>query len=154
MLRAYTMLFLLSVVSINGFSQNKYLEGHWKGYMTKNSLEEKVGLTFELYLEVKGNVVSGVSYVHEEDGTITEMEIKGYLYGDRSIWLGDKQYFPNLPEDLPPYVKTYQFIHNVSIFNSENVLEGYWQEVYETPLSLKRRRGKCVLRRVQKKGKA
>ncbi len=154
MLRSILVTCLILVTTIVGFAQNKYLNGHWKGYITKNLNSEKVGLIFELYLEVKGNIVNGVSYVHEEDGTITEMEIKGYIYGDRSIWLGDRKYFPNFPEDLPPHVKTYQFVHNRSIFDSENTLEGFWQEVYETPLSLKRRRGKCVLRRVEKKGKA
>lgn len=151
----FILIILCFISSLNLTAQSsKYLNGYWKGYITKNSLSETTGLSFELYLEVQGSTIKGRSYVFEEDGTVTEMEISGYIHKDRSISLGDARFLPLGEKELPPYVKQYQFIHNRSIFDTENVLNGYWQEIVETPLSLVRRRGKCVLRKVEVKGKA
>ncbi len=119
-----------------------------------------------IYLQVTnsaGNIASETRYVYAggvKSKPLTKklaLVIGNATYvkaGKLANPLNDAKNMAVLLKELPPYVKQYQFIHNRSIFDTENVLNGYWQEIVETPLSLVRRRGKCVLRKVEVKGKA
>lgn len=141
--------FTLFSTQINAQKHHKYLSGYWKGYITQGSLEATVGLDFEMYLEVKGKVIKGRTYVHQKDGSIIEMSVSGYLYSDNSIYLEEEAFIPaEGSEAKPTHTKKYQFIYKRSIFESENSLDGYWQEIIQTPMSLKRRRGKIVMQKI------
>jgi len=126
---------------------NKHLSGYWKGYITQGSLEATAGLPFEMYLEVKGSKVRGRTYVHQKDGKVVEMSVAGYLYSDNSIYLEEEVFIDREDATKPTHTKKYQFIHNRSIFESDNSLDGYWQEIIEMPMALKRRRGKIVMKK-------
>ncbi|MEL6720655.1 MAG: hypothetical protein AAFO82_09590 [Bacteroidota bacterium] len=150
MLRLFTCIALISFSLSSNYAQkaNKYLSGYWKGYITQGSLEATVGLPFEMYLEVKGYSVKGRTYVHQKNGEVIEMEVSGRLYSDNSLYLTEQQFIEREGSDVKPdHVKKYQFIYNRSIFESDNSLDGYWQEIIETPLALKRRRGKIVMKK-------
>ncbi|MEM8523035.1 MAG: hypothetical protein AAGG68_00255 [Bacteroidota bacterium] len=149
MLRFFTCIALIGCCLTTNYAQrNKYLSGHWKGYITQGSLEATVGLPFEIYLEVKGSSVKGRTYVHQENGDVIEMEVSGILYSDNSIYLTEQQFIKQEGSDAKPnHIKKYQFIYNRSIFESDNTLEGYWQEIVKEPMSITRRRGKIVMKR-------
>ncbi|MEM0993061.1 MAG: hypothetical protein AAF847_03140 [Bacteroidota bacterium] len=142
----------ITLTPLQAQKKNKYLSGHWKGYITQGSLEATVGLPFELYLEARGSKVKGRTYIHQEDGEIIEMEVSGVIYSDHSIYLEEGKFVATAGfETTPDHTKKYQFVHTRSIFDSENTLDGYWQEIIETPLALKRKRGKIFMRKVVEK---
>jgi len=145
----FASVFTFFSTSVDAQKHHKYLSGYWKGYITQGSLEATVGLTFEMYLEVKGTIVKGRTLVHEKDGTVIEMSVSGHLYSDNSIYLEEEAFVPAEGSAAKStHNKKYQFIYKRSIFESENSLDGYWQEIIKTPMSLKRRRGKIVMQKV------
>ena len=150
MIRFCTCIALISFCLTTNYAQkaNKYLSGYWKGYITQGSLEATVGLPFEMYLEVKGSLVKGRTYVYQENGEVIEMEVNGRLYSDNSIYLTEGEFIEKEGSDIQPtHVKKYQFIYNRSIFESDNSLDGYWQEITKTPFAVKRKRGKIVMKK-------
>ena len=142
---------LLSSISIE--AQNSYLNGFWKGYITTGIVDGvKVGMTFELYLKVDKTKVTGRSYSYRDDGEIIEMAVEGRIHRDRSVSLEDASFLPLENSGVTPsHNKKYQFFHHRSIFQSHNKLDGYWQEITETPFAMKRRRGKITLEKVSNK---
>lgn len=154
MLRFLFLFLAFGIFSTPSIAQkkDKYLSGHWKGYITQGSLEATTGLPFELYLEARGGKVKGRTYVYLENGEVIEMEVSGIVYPDHSIYLEENRFVETAGFDSKPnHNKKYQFIHNRSIFDSENTLDGYWQEIIETPFSKKRRRGKIFMRKMTEK---
>lgn len=148
-MRPIFLVWSFSVLFALQLAAQDYLSGHWKGFIT-GGLDNKVGLIFELYLEVKGNAIKGRTYTTLENGKIVEAEVVGQIYSDRSVFLQEVGIV--LHEEgavKESRSKRYQFIHNRSIFESDNTLNGYWQEVVESPLSLKRKRGKVFMKRVK-----
>jgi hypothetical protein len=137
------------MTTLSAQSLNKYLSGQWKGFITLGTLEATNGRPFELFLEVKGAKIKGRTLIHLEDGEIIEMEVKGQLYSDHSLRLQELEFVQTEGFDATPtHYKKYQFVHQRSIFESDNKLDGYWQEIMDTPFGKKRRRGRIVLNKV------
>ena len=145
---------LLFFLGLTAFAQNtKGLEGLWTGTMSIGGLNSQKTVRFQLYLDVEGNDISGKSIVYLEDGQIVEMELKGHMYYDRSVYMEDVKFLPLKAdqgvEETPPFFRKYQFIYNRSIWESS--LDGYWQQINKSPLDNKRRRGKISLKKVKSK---
>lgn len=131
-----------------GISQS-YLPGLWKGMMTKGGLDSKTGYTFELFLEVDGAELSGRSYVHINKGEIIEMQIKGKLNADLSLNLYDIEFINPDGETLPPeFGRKYQLLYKRSAWESETSLDGYWQQIIDSPFGKQRKRGRIFLEKV------
>lgn len=150
------LLFFIFLFSIQiTTAQRDYLSGYWRGKMAQGIENEVYSVRFELYLEVKGNKIKGKSYLYQRDGHIVEMRVEGYIHQDLSVSLYDTSLIPSEEDEIvPKYYKQYQFVHNRSIFESLNTLEGYWQQVVEKYGEKKRQYGKLVLQRVNVNGKA
>lgn len=139
----------MALSQIGSAQTNRYLSGHWKGFITLGSLEATSGAPFELFLEAKGSELVGRTLVHLKDGEIIEMEVKGHLYHDNSLRLKELKFVETEGFDaIPDHYKTYQFIHHRSIFDADNKLDGYWQEITDTPFGKNRRRGRIVMHKV------
>lgn len=152
-MRFITAIFCLSLLlpTYSLQAQKKYLDGFWKGFITTGIVDGvRQGMIFELYLKTEGrSTISGRSYAYREDGEVIEMAVKGQVYSDRSISLEDATFLPLENSGVTPtHNKQYQFSYHRSIFKSDNRLEGFWQEIIETPLAMKRRRGKITLQKV------
>ena len=142
-MRKFTLLlFLLSGCSLL-YAQH-HLEGLWEGVMTEGGLHGNDGYKFELLIRLEGSKIEGRSYVHLEEGKVIEMDIRGYLYQDRSIHLQDIEFIPAAGSELlPPFSRKYQMIYTRSIWESK--LEGFWQEMIVTPFDERRERGRILL---------
>ena len=139
------LLFLFLLLAQFSFGQ-KGLSGLWEGTITKGGIYSEKGTKFELYLEVKGKVITGRSYVYLENGEVIEMDVEGKMYSDRSIYLKETGFISDKHSDLiPPFNRKYQFIYNRSIWDS--TLEGYWQEMIPESFYEGRRRGRIILRK-------
>lgn len=147
-------LFVLSSLSgVHAQAQKEAhpLEGMWQGVITKNGIHSQEGYKFELFLKVgeKGEI-TGRSFIYLSETTIVEMDVKGKLYGDRSVYIADVNYITSETVDyVPEFSRKYQFIHNRSIFDSS--LEGYWQQVIKDPFHTKRERGRIKLKKIKSK---
>jgi hypothetical protein len=124
------------------------LEGLWKGSMTLGGLDDQRQVTFELYLTRENKKLVGKSYLYLSDDRVIEMEVRGTLYGDLSIYLQDKEFIPEPgSEEKPPYYRKYQLMYMPSIWNTK--MEGFWQEVTPHYFSEKRRLGRIKLKKMK-----
>lgn len=131
-----------------GFSQS-HLPGLWKGLMTKGGLQSKTGYTFELFLEVDGTQLSGRSYVHLNKEEVVEMQVRGKMNGDLSLNLYDIEFISPDGVVLPPeFNRKYQLLYKRSAWESETSLDGYWQQIVDSPFGKKRKRGRIFLKKV------
>ena len=129
------------------------LEGTWKGTMTVGGLESKKTVPFELFLQQKGAKIEGRSYIYLEDKTVIEMEVKGSLFGDLSIYLKETDYIEDPTSDYQPeFNRKYQLLYKPSIWNTK--MEGYWQELTDHYFSEKRRLGIIRLKKMKDKKRA
>ena len=121
---------VLFVILVSGWSLSaqEQLNGLWEGVLTKGNLESRDGYRFELYLKVEGSGITGRSYLYLEKGKIVEMELSGYIYEDRSVYLKEEEWIPREGITMdPPFLRKFQLLYSRSIW--ENKLEGYWQEL-------------------------
>lgn len=126
------------------------LEGRWEGVITKSGIQTTEGYKFELFIKVKNGRITGRSYIHLSETEIIEMDVKGIMYGDRSVYISDVNFIAAEGSDFtPPFARKYQFIHNRSIFDS--TLEGYWQQVIKDPFNETRQRGRILLKKIESK---
>lgn len=127
------------------------LEGLWEGTITEGDLSRKDGYRFQLYLTVEAGVIEGVSTIYVSQDSIIKQKLRGRMYQDRSIGLQevDQGQYEKAAErtDMPAatFFRKYQFIFNRGLYESK--LNGYWQEVTPTPLSVERKRGRIFLER-------
>lgn len=129
------------------------LEGLWKGSMTLGGLESRHELSFELYLTRENKELVGKSYLYLSDGQVIEMEVRGTLYSDLSIYLRDQEFIPQPgSKEQPPYYRKYQLMYMPSIWNTK--MEGYWQEITPHSLSEKRHLGRIKLKKMKDPEKA
>lgn len=143
----YCLLFVLTLTVLPGLSAQKHLEGLWEGILTRGGIESDQGYKFELLLRLEGRYIKGRSYVYLSENEIIEMDIRGVIYQDRSVYIQDMEFIP-LDEEgalLPPFYRKYQFIYNRSVFGSK--LEGYWQQMMIGPFDGKRKRGRIILKK-------
>lgn len=125
------------------------LEGLWKGTITDGGLDSENSYEFEVFLKKEGKQIKGKSYVHLDRGKIIEMEVRGILYGDLSIYMTDVEFIPLEDSGLKPrYTRKYQLLYRPSIW--ETTLNGYWQEIIPTPFFEGRDRGRVFLKKVKK----
>lgn len=140
-----TLIMVVATISL-GYAQHR-LDGLYEGVLTQGGIYSKEGLRFELLLEVKGAEVSGRTYLHISDTEIIEMDIKGILYNDRSVYFEDIKFINQVDSKLvPPYNRKYQLLFSRSIWESS--LEGYWQEIRKEVFHEKRQRGRILLKKV------
>lgn len=141
-----TLVCLLSVpVSLTA---QENLEGLWKGTITAGGLESEDSYTFELFLKKEGKKLTGKSYVHLERGKVIEMEVRGWLYGDMSIYMTDGEFIPVKGTGVKPrFYRKYQLMYRPSIWKT--TLNGYWQEVIPQPFFDGRDRGRIFLKKVE-----
>ncbi|MCB0630779.1 MAG: hypothetical protein R2824_00630 [Saprospiraceae bacterium] len=138
------LLFAFSLMSVCSMGQ-KSLEGVWVGTIT-DGLKSTVGYKFEMILEIEGEEIKGRSYVHIGPDEVIEMELRGRMYWDRSLYMHDIQFIPTEGQDvLPPFNRKYQFAYDRSIW--ESTLEGYWQEIRDDAFNPKRQRGRIILKK-------
>mgnify|MGYP006283230355 CR=1 FL=1 len=141
-----TLLLAMLLLAELPLSGQKHLEGLWEGYITKGGLHTEDGYKFELLIKLDGHRITGRSYIHLEEGKVIEMDVRGYLYQDRSISLKDIEFIPAAGSDLlPPFNRKYQMIYTRSIWESK--LEGYWQEIITSPFDQRRDRGRIILKK-------
>jgi len=141
-----TILFSVLLIGWLPLQGQKHLEGLWEGFITKGGLHNEDGYKFELLLQLDGHQITGRSYIHLEAGRVIEMEVRGYIYQDRSMYIRDIEFIPAAGSDLsPPFNRKYQMIYTRSIW--ENKLEGYWQQIISTPFDQSRDRGRIVLKK-------
>lgn len=132
----------------------KGLEGLWEGTLTYNHGEEGVkSVKFELYLVQVKKSWQGKSILYLEDGNVVEMNIRGTMYEDRSMYFTDVE-FVSQPESKfePPFFRKYQFVYERSIWDPK--IEGFWQENIYGPFEQKRRHGRIFLKKVKESSKA
>jgi hypothetical protein len=144
------LLFAFVCLSLLTSVAQSRLDGLWEGEITYGGLHATQSYRFQLWLEVKGEYITGRSYVFISNEDVLEMEIKGRLYGDWSIYLREVAFVPMENSDVvPSYYRKYQFVFNRSIW--ETSLEGYWQEIFHDELIGigKRQRGRIKLQRVE-----
>jgi hypothetical protein len=124
----------------------KHLEGLWEGYITRGGIHAKDGYPFELFLEIKGKQLNGRSYIHIAKDQIIEMDIRGTIYMDQSIYLQDIRFIPLKDSQLAPgFYRRYQMVYQRSIW--ESTMEGYWQEVTDKPMNEQRQLGRIYLKK-------
>lgn len=150
MQKALLFFFFLSLISV-ATAQTKSLEGLWRGTITTRGLEPQADCVFELYLQAAGkNKLKGRAYIYLPDGQILETQVNGTYYGDRSADLFEVEFIERTGQTATlPFYRKYQFIHQKSIFESENKIKGYWQELPERRWGIKREQGRIYLERVK-----
>ena len=136
-----------------GAQKSGGLEGLWKGSITLGGLEDQQQVPFELYLTWIKKELVGKSYLYLADGRVLEMEVRGTLYGDLSIYLEDQEFIPQPGQSgQPPYYRKYQLMYMPSIWNTR--MEGFWQEIMPEYFSEKRRLGRIKLKKIKDPEKA
>jgi hypothetical protein len=125
------------------------LQGLFEGTLTVGGLESSRKLRIELFLRFTGREISGRSYVYLEKGQMVEMELRGYMYRDFSVYLQEIRHIPpDRPDQVrPPYFRKYQLQYSGNF--EEVKLNGFWQEETAQPLSTGRAIGKVSLRKVK-----
>lgn len=128
-------------------AQSRY-DGLWEGELTYGGIYSEESYRFQMWLQYDGTSLKGRSYVFLSKDEVIEMEIRGVLYGDLSIYLSDTSFMPAEGSELmPPFYRKYQLLYKRSIW--ETALEGYWQEIVDSPMYEKRARGRIKLQKVK-----
>ncbi|MEL7161561.1 MAG: hypothetical protein AAFN92_12455, partial [Bacteroidota bacterium] len=120
------------------------IDGEWEGTMTVGGIYSNQQLPMRLYLTTEDNVVKGRSYVMLPDGSTLQMDLQGFLYGDRSIGLREVKFAGDPDNDyMPEFNRQYQIVYKADLWDPQ--LKGFWQEVTELTFSNKRHRGRMLL---------
>ena len=128
----YRILLVGIFLGIGGYgsslSAQELLNGLWEGVLTQGNLDAREGYRLELYLKVEGARITGRSYLYLDKNKIVEMELSGYIYEDRSVYLKEDKWIKREGMDMaPPFPRKFQLVYSRSVW--ENKLEGYWQEL-------------------------
>lgn len=142
----YCYAFILLLIAFVPLEAQKGLSGLWKGTLTIGGINSSKEVKMELYLEVKGKKLKGRSYVHIAPGKTIEMDVKGKLFDDRSLYLHEIKFISTEDESfLPPFNRKYQLSYHRSF---DSTLKGFWQEILTSPLDDHRERGRVNLAKV------
>ena len=137
---------LVLVLAISPASAQKSIEGLWKGTMTIGGINSGKEVKFELFLELKGKKLKGRSYVHIAPGKVIEMDVKGKMYVDQSLFLHEIEFIPTEDENFQaPFNRKYQLTYHRSF---DSTLKGFWQEIITSPFDEYRERGRISLKKV------
>lgn len=124
----------------------KQLNGLWEGVLTRSNLDAREGYRFEMYLKVEGTQLTGRSYLYLEDGKVVEMDLSGYIYQDRSVYIREIEWIKREGQEMEmPFLRKFQLVFERSIW--ENKLEGYWQELKSAEVLKSREYGRIFLKR-------
>ena len=131
------------------FAQSAPLEGKWEGTMSLGGLNSNKKVKFELFLKKEKSNLIGRSYLHLDDNRVIEMEVKGTLYGDLSIYLKESEYipFPGSDDAPPSFNRKYQLLYMPSIWSTK--MEGFWQEITGESFSDNRKLGRIKLKKMK-----
>jgi len=154
-MRLFLLATALLFLSVNtSHAQDRYIEGLWQGTITIGGLQSQTGYKFELYLQIeKENRLVGRAYIYLDNDQVIETTVKGNYYGDRSVDLFDIEFIEREGQSVqPPFYRKYQFIHKKSIFERNNKIIGFWQEITEDYFSVTRERGRITLERIKVPG--
>lgn len=135
----------------------KGLAGLWEGVITEGGIHTTKGHRFQLYLEVNEKYIKGRSYIYIGNDSIGQMDLRGQIYHDNSVYLEEvnpqwtAEEEAAIEEGASPdqFSRKYQFIYKRSLWDPS--LEGYWQEVTPMPFSFKRERGRIFLEKKKTK---
>lgn len=139
-------------LSVFVFAQS-HMVGLWEGTIT-DGIHAKNGKKFSLYLDVEGSQISGQTRVIMDNGQAVDMEVRGRLFSDRSMYFEEVKFLPveGISAD-PPFNRKYQLFYFRSIFDS--TIDGYWQDIRDKKvLDQKRPRGRIFLKKVEDPSKA
>ena len=140
-------LLLALLLPLGVFAQTE-LDGLWEGHMTVGGIYSNEALPMQLYLSTEGNTIKGRSYVTLPDGEILRMDLKGYMYGDRSIGMVEVAFVGDSDNDvMPEFNRQYQIDFAPDLWDSE--LKGFWQEITSETFKGSRRRGRMVLKKAK-----
>lgn len=138
------LLIAFSLISVCAIGQ-KSLAGVWVGTIT-DGIKSTTGHKFEMIIEIEGDEIKGRSFVHMSPDEVIEMEVRGKMYWDRSIYLHDIEFIPTAGQKTaPPFSRKYQFAYDRSIW--ESTLEGFWQEIRGDTFHPNRQRGRIILKK-------
>lgn len=143
----------LAIVLSFPVSAQKGLAGLWEGVITEGGIYTTEGHRFQLYLEVNERYIKGRSYIYIGADSIVQMDLRGQIYSDNSVYLEEvnpewtAEEEAAIEEGASPdqFSRKYQFIYKRSIWDPS--LEGYWQEVTPMPFNFKREMGRIFLER-------
>lgn len=124
------------------------LDGLWEGTITIGGLQSQRGYPFQVFLEKRGRIVTGRSYIQLGE-RLVEMELRGRLYEDNSIYLDEIEFISDDESWEPPFMRKYQLLWKRGIY--EGSLNGYWQEIRDDVMNDARERGRIVLKKVSEK---
>ncbi len=146
-MKRYLILCFCLYCQVALFAQSRF-DGLWEGELTYGGLHSEQSYLFQMWLQSDGGNIWGRSYVHLKPNQVVEMEIKGRLYGDLSIYLTDVHFVPIAGSNVtPPFYRKYQLAFKYSIW--ETALEGYWQEIIDSPMDERRDRGRIKIQKVK-----
>ena len=138
-------LLLALLLPLSVFAQSE-LDGLWEGHMTVGGIYSNQALPMQLYLTTEDQKIIGRSYVTLPDGQILRMDLKGYMYGDRSIAMVEVAFAGDPDNDvMPEFNRQYQIVYKPDLWDSQ--LKGFWQEVTSQTFSGSRRRGRMLLKK-------
>ena len=122
------------------------LDGLWEGHMTVGGIYSNQALPMQLYLTTDEERIKGRSYVTLPDGQILRMDLKGIVYGDRSISMVEIAFAGDPDNDvMPEFNRQYQILFKPDLWDSQ--LKGFWQEITSQTFSGTRRRGRMLLKK-------
>ncbi|MDX1941580.1 MAG: hypothetical protein SFU99_13565 [Saprospiraceae bacterium] len=146
-MKRYILLVISLFCTLLLSSQSRY-DGLWEGELTYGGIYSEQSYRFQMWLEADGGDIKGRSYVFLSEDKVIEMEIRGRLYSDLSIYLLDTAFVPAAGSELvPSFYRKYQLLFKRSIW--ETALEGYWQEIIDSPLDEHREKGRIKVQRVK-----
>ena len=105
------------------------ISGHWEGTITRDEGGGK-RTTYNMDLDInqKGKTLTGISYVHYDDGTKkyhAKMEVTGKISGSYVKYLETKMLQADSIPNSDWCVKKADLIHRIQ--NSSPTLEGIWE---------------------------
>jgi len=130
------------------------IDGTWEGTITLERPGPKKEYKFELVLKKQGKEVIGTSYIYYEDEEPVAMNLAGWFYYDRSMWLLNKEVlYPDSDPKKDRHIRKYQLMYRRSAFSAD-IIEGHWQEKND-PIFSSYRKGKVhLMRKKNQKSKA
>lgn len=143
------ILLFLSLCGCIILSGQSRFDGLWEGELTYGGLASERSYRFQMW--IKSNAAGslwGRTYVYLSPEEVVEMQIEGRIYDDLSIYLVDKDFVPMAGREIsPPFYRKYQLKFDRSIW--ETSLDGYWQQVIDAPMDIRRDRGRLKLIKVR-----
>lgn len=143
------VLLLLSLCCCVILSAQSRFDGLWEGKLTYGGLTSERSYRFQMWIKSVGRgKLEGRTYIYLSPEEVIEMQIEGRIYDDLSIYLVDREFMPMAGREIsPPFYRKYQLKFDRSVW--ETSLDGYWQQVIDAPMDIRRDRGRLKLVKVK-----